>query len=243
MSNCRFLTQSLIFLSLFFLKCLSSDFKNIKIKEEANTNIINKAIVIKTNDFDTESIVYTPMIGVKVYNNFPIFNDEMNNIKSDLLLFSSSYKLNDDKTVIINLPKGNYFAKIQIIDTRIYPFITTVHSDINIYFGYYPNKKAEYIKFENDECVILESRSLEIQDKIVCPLLKINEKENLELLFFQKEMKLSGGATGFPWVLAILLSIQTVSPGGLIFPIIMGPIGFEKKITNPFGNLRTMPIE
>ena len=243
MTKIRILKYFFLILSLSLIKCIGSDFKNIRIKNESELNMIQEAIVIKTMDFDSDSLVYTPMIGVKVYKYFPTFNDERENRKESDLFFSSTYHLNENKPVFIKLPKGEYFAKIQIIDTRIYPFITTVHSDINIYFGYYINKKAEYLKFDSDECVILESSSLEVNEKIVCPILKINEIDKLELIFFQKDMKLNGGATGLPWVAAILVSLQTVSPFGLLVPIIMGPIGFEKKIKNPFGDLKKIPFE
>ncbi len=200
MIRIRFLNYLIFILSLSFINCTGSDFKNIKIKNESELNMIQEAIVIKTIDFDSDSLIYTPMIGVKVYKYFPTFNDERENGKESDILFSSTYHLNDDKPVIIKLPKGEYFAKIQIIDTRIYPFITTVHSDIIIYFGYYLNKKAEFLKFDSDECVILESNSIEVNEKVICPRLKINQNDKLELLFFQKDMKLNGGATGLPWV-------------------------------------------
>jgi hypothetical protein len=233
-----------LILSLFVLCiiCSCSEFKDINKVEDRKLKVLD-AIIIQTENFDLESSIYTPEIEIKVYEDLPSKNKEKE-IDENKIIFLERRAIR--KTPYsITLPEGEYYVEMILRDIRIYPLLTTVYSSVHIYWGYYPDKLGEFKKMELKECVKINRNHFIFNAKkeIVCPILTISDRENLKLSFKQDEIDIYPEGTLAHWILGIALSLKTYSPLGVISPVILGMIAFQKEIQHPILAKKEMTIE
>ncbi len=221
--------------------CLSSEFKSLD-KRNNYTKIVQNVIEINNIGFETNNLVYNPKIGFTIYDKIPAYKFELKP-KNESIVYSSTLDFDKTNTIFISLPEGKYFAKFRFEDTKVYPLITTIYSQLNIYFGYFNYGNKQYKVPEDEECFLVKPNFLEVVNNIVCPMLKINENESIKFKIEQGNTKFSGNATAAPWIIGLLFSIKSVDPGGIIFPIVFGPVGFEKQIKGPYENLKVKSLD
>lgn len=233
-----------IFLSIAIvmtINCLSSEFKNIDNRNTLN-KIVQNAIEINNIGFETNNLVYNPKIGFTIYDKIPAYKFELKP-KNESIIYSSTIDFDNTNIILISLPEGKYFAKFTFEDTKVYPMIATIYSQLNIFFGYFNYGNKQYKVPEDEECFLVKPNFLEVVNNIVCPMLNINENNIIKINIEQGNTNFSGNATAAPWILGLFFSIKSVDPTGIIFPIVFGPVGFEKQIKGPFKNLKVKSLD
>jgi hypothetical protein len=169
--------------------------------------------------------------------------------------FSDLYKLNQatetkehfmngigDSTtgvLILDLSEGKYYGKLRINDTNIYPLLMTSFSSMEIHFGYTLKKEdGDFWKanknspIENNlETCFAEEKGLDPNLHVYCPPIEITENKLFQMKFqIADSTEFSPKGTLLIWVGGIFVSLHTTSIAGVLVPVVMGPLGFERKI-------------
>lgn len=221
---------NLLILILFISINLYCNPATVKSNDSIQTVKTINAISIKISGKNSRAL-YPLMIKLELTSDLP--KPEKYPIFDNVAFSYFGVVKRDDISLDIN--KGEYYGILELSDNQYYPLLYTNFANLNIKFGFFyalePFNKKRITNFTEKECRWEYIEGSFGGQEIICPKLIIDENHKLNIEFdIDDRTKFSSRNTFFIWFSALYVSFSSLTPAGIAVPVILGPIGMERKI-------------
>ena len=220
--------RNILFLIFFFFQCSSSSLKT-EVRNVESAQIIEDGISIKISGHQFPyriNLKLTPTIPDK--DDYPEFKSFVIDVNGKA----------EDHLIQLSVPAGIYYGLLTINNTEYLPPLYTDFSGLNIFWGF---DVGETTLYGRGKIIETSLRSCEYKTSTInfpicqlnCGRLAIDSDNKIAIeLKIDPVSDFSNGGTATIWLGGLFISLQTRSPAGILVPMLMGPIAFERKINH-----------